>query len=116
MPGYRTHGRGFVSTDCSPVPVVSSLPPDSAFIVLFEYTEGPAEGSPWVNEVPSRPAHFTLDTAGFANYECYGPSYKIQFVERGRVFQAHVSFGDATHETKTDALAVLDSLQIAARR
>jgi len=103
-------------TGCSPVPVVESLPPDSAFVILFEYTEGPVDESPWVREVPDRPAHFTLAGARFANYECYGASYMIRFVEQRRVFQAHVSFGDdATDETRANALAVLDSLEVAAR-
>jgi hypothetical protein len=103
-------------TGCSPVPVVNSLPPDSAFIILFEYTEGPVEDSPWVRDVPSRPAHFTLDIARFANYECYGPSYMIRFIDQGRVFQAHLSFcSDATDETQAYSLAVLDSLEIATR-
>lgn len=103
-------------TGCAPVPVVESLPAGSAFIILFEYTEGPLDESSWVRDVPSRPAHVTLDDADFANYECYGASYMIRFVERGRVFQVHVSLGEgATDETRANALAVVDSLEIAAR-
>lgn len=103
-------------TGCAPVPVVESLPPDSAFIILFEYTEGPLDESSWARDVPDRPAHFTLDEADFANYECYGASYMFRFVEGGRVFQAHVSFGDeAADETRATALTVLDSLEVAAR-
>jgi hypothetical protein len=103
-------------TGCAPIPVVEPMPPGSAFIVLFEYAEGQIEGSPWVREVPSRPASFTLEDARFANYECYGASYMIRFVDQGRVFQAHVSFGDgATDETRATALAVLDSLEVSAR-
>ncbi len=95
--------------------MLGSLPRDGAFIILFEYTEGPVDDSSWAKDVPSRPAHFTLVSGTFANYECFGPSYKIQFVEQDRVFQAHVSFGaDATSETKARALDVLDSLEITA--
>lgn len=69
----------------------------------------------WAKNVPGRPAHFTLDGSEFANYECFGPSYQIRFVEQGRVFQAHVSFGeDAPSETKARALDVLESLEVAA--
>jgi len=40
----------------------------------------------------------------------------IRFVEHGRVFQVHVSFGDdATDETRANALDVLDSSEVAAR-
>lgn len=102
-----------VDPDCSPTTVIGRLPENGAFIFIFEYTEGPADDSSWVKDVPNRPAHFTLEREAFANYECYGPSYKIQFVDHGRTFQAHVSFGDdTTDETRTLTLSVLDSLEV----
>lgn len=100
--------------DCSPTTALRSLPQDGAFIVVFE-SHGSVDDSSWGKDVPSRPAQFTIDSASFANYECFGPSYRIMFVEQGRIFQAHVSFGaDATPETRARALGVLDSLEVAA--
>ena len=83
---------------------------------LVASVECTPDESPWVRDVPRRPEHFTLDSAEFANYECYGASYMIRFVEQGRVFQVHISLGnDATDETRATALTVLDSLEVAAR-
>jgi hypothetical protein len=103
-----------VDPDCSPTTVIARLPGDGAFIILFEYTEGAGDQPSWTKDVPGRPAHFELESSSFANYECFGPSYKVQFVEHGRSFQAHISFGDeATGQTRTRALDALDSLKIA---
>ena len=99
---------------CSPAAVVAGVPRGQVFIFGWEYAQ-PFQYPQDVRgeKFDARPRHFKL--GGFSNYECNGPSYRINFRERSRYFQVHVAFGrGATAAAHAAALRVLDSIRVSA--
>ena len=82
------------------------MEPADALIYVIEYA-----GDVRKSDFPSRPKQLRL--THFANYECFGRSYRVTFRERGRYFQTQVAFGRAaTAATRASALRVLNSFHV----
>jgi hypothetical protein len=85
------------------------MPSAGAFIFGWDYGPLAAAGVSG-RDFPPEPARFKL--AGFARYECMGPSYMVRFRAGGRAFQIHVHLGRrASSTTRALVLRVLDSLR-----
>ena len=96
---------------CAPQEALDRLPARGAFVFGWEYGPGFPFGRPRIAAFPPRPRHFRL--AGFARYECLGPSYVVHFRQAGRYFQIHVVLGRrASAATRRSVLRVLDSIAV----
>jgi hypothetical protein len=98
--------------NCAPKTAIEQLPPDGAFLYMFEYRR--YAGRPLLlARFPLRPKHFRLRKKAFVPYECFGLSYGLYFRDKWRAFQAHVFLGKrATRRTRALLLETLDSLSI----
>jgi hypothetical protein len=59
--------------------------------------------------IPPRPRRFKLARSSFAPYECFGPSWRVDFRDGGRAFTAHI-YGPPAR--RRQALDILDSLRV----
>lgn len=92
---------------CEPKEALDRRPADGAFIYGWEFSSLQGE------RFSSRPEHFSL--TDFEQYECLGPSYRLQFRQAGRLINIHVSLGPkASSETRQTVLRILDSLRVKA--
>jgi hypothetical protein len=92
--------------NCTPATALRSRPPDGGFIYMFEY-EGLNRTQ--LARIPPRPTRLRLPRSSYAPYECMGPSWRVDFRDGGRAFQAHV-YGSPAR--RRQALAILDSLRV----
>src|SRR5206468_1905484 len=96
--------------NCAPETARSQLPPDGAFIYMFEYDRYAGRRN-LLARLPQRPKHFSLRS--LKPYECFGTSYLLAFHDQGRAFQIHVTLGRrATAKTRARVVETLDSLEI----
>ncbi len=102
--------RGSAGADgCAPKEALDGLPLTGAFIFGWEYGQLSKVTGIRERDFPPRSKHFEL--AGFAPYECFGPSYMLRFRAAGRAFQIHIAFGRrASASTRATVLRILDSL------
>lgn len=104
---------------CHPGGVLRQMPADGVLLQIFEYTPGdprlvkPAR----VPHLPHRPQRFLYSTAAYGPFECAGLSYKFDFEEKGRAFQAQVWFNRKTVDPRfrAEALQILDGFHPLAR-
>ncbi|MGE5282176.1 MAG: hypothetical protein ACM3N0_07630 [Chloroflexota bacterium] len=98
---------------CFPKAALRQMPADGILLQLIEYSPADSTGKPVrVPVLPSRPHRFSYADATYAMFECAGPSYKFDFEQRSRAFQAQVWFNRKTVEPRfrAEALQILDSL------
>ncbi|MFL5910354.1 MAG: hypothetical protein ACJ768_07300 [Gaiellaceae bacterium] len=97
------------SNGCQPKAALTRMPSNGAFIFGWDYGALASLGTSR-RDFPPEPVRFRL--AGFARYECMGPSYMVRFRVGGRAFQIHIYFGrKASSTTRALALRVLDSFR-----
>lgn len=99
---------------CRPSNVLSQMPADGALLQLIEYTPRDSVGKPvQVPQLPPRPSRFLYKDAAYGRFECAGLSYKFDFEQGGRAFQAQVWFNRKTvaPRLRAEALQILDSLR-----
>jgi hypothetical protein len=97
--------------DCTPRAAIDAMPPDGAFIYLFEYLDLAAR---FKQRIPERTGEITLGPE--MAFECMGESRKATWRQHGRAFQAHVSIGPrASDELKRDVRSILNSIQVKPR-
>jgi hypothetical protein len=91
--------------NCSARTAIEQMPPDGAFLYMFEY----AKSHPRLRaRFPARPRLFRLRKKTLKPYECMGLSYMVLFRDRRRAFQAHVYLGKrATKRTRARVLEIL---------
>jgi hypothetical protein len=104
--------RDDVEGDCGGYAAVKRLPSDGAYVVLIDYggsLDAPTRRQDFTQRLP-----LTLDEGQVADFECFGRSYAFRFIVEGRGLQAHLALGHtADQKTRTDALAVLNSISVA---
>lgn len=94
---------------CQPKAALDRMPPDGAFIFGWDYGPLTSLGA-GARDFPPEPLRFKL--AGFARYECMGPSYMVRFRAGGRGFQIHIYLGrNASATTRALVLRTLDSFR-----
>jgi hypothetical protein len=93
-------------SNCTPTTALRSRPPKGGLIYMYE-NEGLNRTE--LARVPPRPARLRLPRSSYAPYECFGPSWRVDFRDGGRAFTAHV-YGPAAR--RREALAILDSLRV----
>jgi hypothetical protein len=74
--------------NCSPRTAIEQMPPDGAFLYMFEYAKPHPR---LLARFPARPRLFRLRKKTLKPYECMGLSYMVLFRDRRRAFQAHVT-------------------------
>jgi hypothetical protein len=104
---------------CRPGQVLRQMPRDGALVQVIEYTPS-GLGNKYadlLSRTPSRPGRFDFPYGSYVSHECSGPSYQINFKDRGRIFSAQVWMHRARVDPKTraGALKMLNSLRFAAR-
>jgi hypothetical protein len=93
--------------NCTPQAATGAMPPDGAFIYLFEYVDVPAE---LTERTPERTGPLTLGPE--QSFECFGESRTVRWKDRGRVFQAQVYLGPrASDALQRDVSSILNSIQ-----
>jgi hypothetical protein len=92
--------------NCTAATALRSRPPAGGFIYTYE-TEGLNRTQ--LARIPRRPARLRLPRSSYAPYECFGPSWRVDFRDGGRAFTAHV-YGPPAR--RREALAILDSLRV----
>lgn len=96
--------------NCFPRTAIEQMPPDGAFLYMFEYAKAHPR---LLARFPVRPRLFRLRRKTLKSYECMGLSYMVLFRDRRRAFQAHVYLGRrATKRTRARVLEILDSLVV----
>jgi hypothetical protein len=94
--------------DCVPRAAIDAMPPDGAFIYLFEYLD---LADRFTQRIPERTGELTLGPERL--YECLGTSRMVAWQEKGRAFQAHAFVGpSASDALKRDARSVLNSIHV----
>jgi hypothetical protein len=92
--------------NCSPGAAIDALPPDGAFIYVFEYA--PATDSARSAFPDGAERVFGAERP----YECLGDSQMVRWQDHRRAFQAHVYFGrDASPDLKRAATSIVNSIQ-----
>lgn len=97
---------------CFPKAALRQMPADGVLLQLIEYSPTDSTGKPVrVPDLPPRPHRFSYADATYAMFECAGPSYKFDFEQRSRAFQAQVWFNRKTVEPRlwAEALQIFDS-------
>ena len=90
--------------NCAPRAAIDALPPDGAFIYVFEYVDHRVTA-------PERAGELRLGTE--TSYECLGRSRMVRWRDRGRDFQAHVALGPrASAALEREARSILNSIQV----
>lgn len=98
--------------NCTPTAALHRLPPDGAFVYLFEYPDFANHPRP-LARFPVRPAHFALRRSALGDFECMGHSYLLVFRDHRRAFQAHIYLGrKAGLSRRREVLQFLEHLQI----
>jgi hypothetical protein len=91
-------------SNCTPRAALEAMPPDGAFLYVFEYLG--AHG-----QIPERRGELALGPE--VAYECMGESRMVRWREGGRAFQAHVYLGSrASPQLERDARSILNSIQV----
>ena len=94
--------------DCTPRAAIDAMPPDGAFIYLFEYLDLAPRAK---QRIPARTGEIKLGPE--RAYECMGESRMATWREHGRAFQAHVYIGPrTTDQLKRDLRSILNSIQV----
>jgi hypothetical protein len=93
-------------SNCTPATALRSRPPAGGLIFMYEQ-EGLNRTQ--LARVPPRPARLRLPRSSYRPYECFGPSWRVDFRDGGRAFTAHV-YGPPAR--RREALAILDSLRV----
>jgi hypothetical protein len=94
--------------DCVPRAAIEAMPPDGAFIYLFE---NPDLTDQLKTRIPERTGELTLGPERV--YECMGLSRMVRWRENGRAFQAHVFVGPSAGDAlKRDVNSILNSIQV----
>jgi hypothetical protein len=96
---------------CFPKAALRQMPRDGVLLQLVEYSPTDSTGKPVrVPGLPRRPHRFSYADATYAIFECAGPSYKFDFAQRRRAFQAQVWFNRKTvgPRLRVEALQILD--------
>lgn len=94
--------------DCTPRAAIEAVPPDGAFIYLFEYLD---LADRFKQRIPERTGEITLGPE--MAFECMGESRMAIWRQHGRAFQAHVYIGPrASDELKRDVRSILNSIQV----
>jgi hypothetical protein len=94
--------------NCTPRAAIDAMPPDGAFIYLFEYLDLAYR---FKQRIPERTGEITLGPE--ATFECMGKSRMAIWKEHGRVFQAHVYIGPrASDELRRDVRSILNSIRV----
>jgi len=94
---------------CWPNAALRQMPANGALLQIIEYKPRDSAGKPVrVPHLRHRPDRFTY--ADYEPFECAGPSYKFDFEQAGRAFQAQVWFNRKTAEPRfrAGALRILD--------
>lgn len=100
--------RGPPDDNCTPRAAIDAMPPDGAFIYVFEYVD---LAERWKQRIPERTGEITLGPE--VAYECMGESRMAIWRQAGRAFQAHVYIGPrASDELKRDVRSILNSVQV----
>jgi hypothetical protein len=114
MPGERLAlgtfelKRGPPDENCTPQAAIDAMPPDGAFIYLFEYVD---LAERWKQRIPERTGEITLGPE--VACECMGESRKATWRQAGRAFQAHIYIGPrASEELQRDVRSILNSIQV----
>jgi len=97
---------------CFPKAALRQMPADGVLLQLIEYSPADPTGKPVrVPDLPPRPHRLSYADATYAMFECAGPSYKFDFEQRSRAFQAQVWFNRKTVEPRlrAEALQILNS-------
>jgi hypothetical protein len=97
---------------CFPKAALRQMPADGVLLQLIEYSPTDStRKSVRVPDLPPRPHHFSYADATYAMLECAGPSYKFDFEQRSRAFQAQVWFNRKTvgPRPRAEALQILNS-------
>ncbi len=97
---------------CFPRAALRQMPTDGVLLQIIEYSPTDSTGKHVrVPGLPPRPHRFSYADATYAMFECAGPSYKFDFEQRGRAFQAQVWFNRKTvgPRLRVEALQILDS-------
>lgn len=99
--------RGPPDDNCTPRAAIDAMPPDGAFIYLFEYLDLAERAK---RRIPERSGEITLGSE--VSYECMGESRMAAWQQGGRAFQAHVYIGPrASDELVRDVRSILSSIQ-----
>jgi hypothetical protein len=96
---------------CFPKAALRQMPADGILLQIIEYAHTGSIGRPVrVPDSPPRPHRFTYADATYAMFECAGPSYKFDFEQGYRVFQAQVWLNRKAVEPhfRAEALRILD--------
>jgi hypothetical protein len=97
---------------CFPKTALRQMPADGALVQIIEYSPTDSTGKHVrVPGLPPRPHRFSYADATYAMFECAGSSYKFDFEQGSRAFQAQVWFNRKTvgPRPRTEALQILDS-------
>ena len=106
-----TVGAADVEGDCGGLAAVERLPAKGAYVVLIDYGSHSIDRAEFTDRRPIS----ALSDGQLAAFECFGRSYAFRLMVRGRALQAHVGIGgSADSRRRSDALAVLNSLEAAA--
>jgi hypothetical protein len=94
--------------NCTPRAAIDAMPPDGAFIYLFENLD---LADRFKHRIPERTGEITLGPK--MAFECMGESWKATWRQQGRAFQAHVYIGPrASDELKRDVRSILNSIRV----
>jgi hypothetical protein len=92
--------------NCTPRAAIDAMPPDGAFIYLYEYLDLGQE-----KRIPERTGEIALGPE--LPFGCMGESRKATWREQGRAFQAHVYMGPRSgDQLERDARSILNSIQV----
>jgi hypothetical protein len=92
--------------NCTPSTALRARASDGSLLFIYE-NEGLNRAE--LARVPPRPRHLRLPRSSYRPYECFGPSFRVDFRTGGRAFTAHV-YGPPAR--RRQALAILDSLRV----
>jgi hypothetical protein len=99
---------------CWPNAALRQMPADGVLLQVIEYTPRDSVGKPVrVPHLPHRPNRFSYSDADYEPFECAGLSYKFDFEQGGRAFQAQVWFDRKTVKPRlrAGALQILDGFR-----
>jgi hypothetical protein len=97
---------------CFPKAALRQMPADGVLLQIIEYSPTGSTGKPVrVPGLPPRQHRFSYADATYAMFECTGLSYKFDFEQGSRAFQAQVWFNRKTvrPRPRAEALQILDS-------
>jgi hypothetical protein len=94
--------------NCTPSAAIEAMPPDGAFLYVFEYID---LAERWKRRIPERSGELRLGPV--IAYECMGESRMVTWQERGRAFQAHAYVGPRASATlRRDVESILNSIRV----